>query len=80
MNEKLLQALALVDCGSGAGLTHHAQVLISRQAKYLLEMGLIKYAPELRQCGYRPTRQGYDALAEANKPSPYERPSRWVPR
>lgn len=62
LTERQLQALRLVNCGSGMGLTHRANTLISRQAKSLLALGLIDYAPE-RCVAYRLTLAGERALA-----------------
>lgn len=66
LSEKQLQALQLVNHGNGAGLTHYAQTLVSRQAKVLLAAGLIDYAPERKNVGYKVTKAGYAALEEAD--------------
>lgn len=66
MNAKQLQALKLVNCGnSGTGLLHIAQTLISCQAKSLLDLGLIAYAPQRRAVGYALTLAGVEALKNA---------------
>lgn len=62
ITEKQLQALYLVDCGTGMQLTHYANTLVSRQAKWLLAEGLIAYAPE-RWIAYQPTDAGKRVIA-----------------
>ncbi len=66
LNEHHVQALRLVNHGNGGGLTHHAQTIVSRQAKYLLDAELIAYAPERRNVGFKLTLKGYAALKEAD--------------
>ena len=70
MNEKQIQAMRLVNCGNGGGLTEYANVLISRQAKDLLSRGWIAYAPERRNVGYKITLLGYEALEKADPTYP----------
>ncbi len=66
LTEDQVQALKLVNHGNGGGLTHFAQTIISRQAKSLLNAGLIAYAPERRNVGYKMTLGGYAALEDAD--------------
>ncbi len=66
LSDDQVQALKLVNHGNGAGLMHRAQVIVSRQAKSLLDAGLIAYAPERRNVGYKVTLAGYVALEEAD--------------
>ena len=70
MNEKQLQAMRLVNCGNGGGLTEYANVLVSRQAKTLLSLGWIAYAPERRNVGYKITSLGYRELEKADPEYP----------
>ena len=57
---KEAQALNLI-CGGGSGLTALGNALVSRQAKALLDSGLIDYAPG-RKVGYKLTKKGEDLL------------------
>lgn len=59
--DRVLQALRLVNSGRGMGLTDHAITLVSRQAKRLLEDGLIEHAPMYR-AAYKPTVKGQRML------------------
>lgn len=63
-NDRKIQALRLIRSSSGGGLTHHANVLISRQALLLLSEGFIAY-PSARLAGqaYVLTAQGIHTLA-----------------
>ena len=67
MNYRELQALRLVNCGTGMGLTAHANALVSRQAAKLLAAGLIRYAPE-KWIAYEPTPKGLAVLAANPRP------------
>ncbi len=66
LNASQIQALNLINHGNGGGLTHYANVLVSRAAQSLLELKLIDYAPNLRNVGYKLTKAGYAALKEVN--------------
>lgn len=68
MNEKQLQALRLIDCGTRMRLTHLGNTLVSRQAKALREAGLIREAPE-SWIAYEPTPAGR-AVIDANPRRP----------
>lgn len=61
-----LQALRLVDCGTGMRLLDAANVLVSAQARKLQSMGLIRQAPE-KWIAYEPTAEGHRVLRESEK-------------
>lgn len=58
--ERKVQALKIVKCGMGMGLTHYANTLVSRQAKALLSDGLIAYGSG--SLAYTLTRKGEQVL------------------
>lgn len=62
LSEKQDQALRLIDCGTRMRLTHLGNTLVSRQAKSLRELGLIREAPE-RWISYDLTPAGKSALS-----------------
>jgi hypothetical protein len=63
LNERELQALRMIDNGTRMRLTHHGNVLVSRQAKRLRELGLIRQAPE-SWIAYEPTSMGKRVLLD----------------
>jgi hypothetical protein len=70
LNEKQIQALRLIDCGTRMRLTHLGNTLVSRQAKSLRDLGLICAAPE-RWIAYDLTTAGKRAVAESLAIKPY---------
>lgn len=75
LNEKQVQALRLIDCGTRSRLTHLGNALVSAQATGLRTLGLIREAPE-RWIAYDLTPAGRAVLAESLAVNP--RPTaRW---
>ena len=61
-DERRIQALKLIKCGTGMRLTHLGNTLVSHQAPALRRDGLIKEAPE-RWIAYDLTAAGKAVLA-----------------